>query len=100
MSTFRRHIQVTLDGEPYEVTTAASDQLKAEEALQRDKRDVTLSPVAVQARVAFYAFTRCYPEHPVARNWVKFLEVFDDIDDLEVEEGSPLDPTQSADWDD
>jgi hypothetical protein len=98
MSTFRRRMAVTLDGERFEITTMAGDHLKAEEAIGREKKQIDQSPVMLQLRVAFHGFSRTYPEHPLARNWAKFIEVFDDFDDLEEEEGSPLDPTQTADW--
>ena len=89
---------VTLDGEVFSIRTLSQDQLKAEEALGREKRDVMTSPLALQLRVAYFAFSREYPEHPLARNWSKFSEVFDDIDDLEAEAGNVMDPTQEADW--
>jgi hypothetical protein len=97
MSTFRRRIGITLDGERYEVTTSASDQLKAEQAIGREKLEVLASPLTLQARVAFNAFTRTYPDNPMARNWAKFLELFDDIDDLDAEEADALDPTLAGD---
>ena len=94
MSTFRRRMAITLDDERFEVRTMAGDHLKAEEAIGREKKQIENSPVMLQLRVAFHAFSRSHPEHPLARNWVKFTEVFDDIDDLDAEEGNPLDPTQ------
>jgi hypothetical protein len=96
VSTFRRQMMVTLDGEPFKVTTMSKDHLRAEEAIGREKLDVQTSPLHLQTRVAFFSFQRCYPEHPLARNWNGFCEVFDDIDDLEEEEASAgiMDPTQ------
>lgn len=99
MSTFRRKMRVTLDGESYDITTTAQDHLKAEEAIGREKKTLDTSPMALQLRLAFTAFNRSYPESPLARNWAKFVECFDDIDDLEAEPVS-LDPTQSADTED
>jgi hypothetical protein len=93
LSTFRHKFELILDGEDFEITTSAGDQLKAEEALGREKKDITVSPIALQLRVAFYAFSRTFPEHVLARNWAKFSEVFDDMNDLEPEEGNALDPT-------
>lgn len=98
MSQYRRHLEVILDGESFKVTTNYKDQLRAEEATGREKLDVTASPIHMQARVSFYAFGRCHPEHPLARNWNGFIDVYDDINDLEQEdEGSLMDPTQMAD---
>lgn len=94
MSTFRRAMEITLDGERYKVTTMSKDHLRAEEAIGRDKLDITTAPMHLQIRVAFYSFGRCHPEHPLARNWNGFVEAFDDIDDLEEREGNPMDPTQ------
>jgi hypothetical protein len=95
VSTFRRQMLVTLDGEPFKVTTMAKDHLRAEESIGREKLDIATAPMHLQIRVAFYAFGRCYPEHRLARNWNGFVEAFDDIDDLEEEsQGSVMDPTQ------
>jgi hypothetical protein len=99
VSTFRRKLRVTLDGEPFDVTTTAQDHLKAEEAIGREKKTLETSPMALQLRLAFTAFNRCYPESPLARNWAKFVECFDDIDDLEAEPLA-LDPTQPEALDD
>lgn len=96
MSTFRHQFRLTLDGNPYDVVTSAGDQLKAEQAIGREKQDITTSPILLQLRVAFYAFNRTFPDDPLARNWVKFQDVFDDMDDMETESGSVMDPTQQA----
>ena len=97
MSTFRRHMEVILDGEPFKVTTMSKDHLKAEEAIGRDKLEVASAALHLQIRVAFYAFARCHPEHPLARNWNGFCEVFDDLDDLEADEAANvMDPTRLA----
>lgn len=94
MSTFRRQMEVTLDGEPFKVTTMSKDHLRAEEAIGREKLSVDAAALHLQIRVAFYAFGRCYPEHTLARNWGGFCEVFDDITDLEEEASNVMDPTQ------
>lgn len=94
MSTFRRSWCLTLDGEKFEVTTMAADHLRAEEAVTREGRELTQAPVLLQLRLMFYAFQRTYPDHALQRNWQGFLGVMDDIDDLDVEAGDPLDPTQ------
>ena len=96
MSTFRRQMEVVLDGEPFKVTTMTKDHLKAEESIGREKLDIAGSPLHLQTRVAFYAFQRCFPEHHLARNWNGFCEVFDDLNDLEAEEANVMDPTQMA----
>lgn len=96
MSTFRRQMEVILDGDSFKVITMSKDHLKAEEAIGREKLDITSAPMHLQMRVAFYSFARCYPEHQLARNWSGFCEVFDDINDLEEEAGSVMDPTQMA----
>jgi hypothetical protein len=93
MSTFRRRYAITLDGEKFEVTTMAADHLKSEEAVSREGRELTQAPVLLQMRLMFYAFQRTYPDHPLQRNWQGFLQVFDDLDDLD-EAGDPMDPTQ------
>lgn len=97
MSTFRRRFRIVLDDEPFEMQTISGDHLNAEQALAREKKTVDSSKLALQLRVMFNAFSRCYPEHPCARNWAKFQEVFDDLDDLEEEQGSPMDPTLEED---
>jgi hypothetical protein len=95
VSTFRRQMEVTLDGEPFKVTTMSKDHLRAEEAIGREKLPLESASLHLQIRVAFFSFQRCHPEHPMARNWNGFCEVFDDITDLEAEEeGSVMDPTQ------
>lgn len=97
MSTFRRQLEVTLDGEPFKVTTMSKDHLRAEEAIGREKLSVDSAALHLQIRVAFFAFQRCHPDHSLARNWGGFCEVFDDITDLEEEStGSLMDPTQLA----
>ena|SRR5215475_6890206 len=97
MSTFRKRYAITLDGEKYEVTTMAMDHLKAEEAVARESREIQTAPVMLQLRLMFYAFGRTYPDHRLVRNWHGFLQVFDDLDDLDPNEGDALDPTQLAD---
>jgi hypothetical protein len=101
VSTFRRRLAITVDEERLEVRTTVGDHLRAEEAAAREHREVGGAAVLLQTRVAFYALGRTYPEHALARNWVKFTELFDDIDDLEAEEETnPMDPTRQADWED
>ena len=72
MSTFRRHMEVILDGEPYKVTTMSKDHLKAEEAIGREKLPLESAAMHLQIRIAFYAFQRCYPDNALARNWNGF----------------------------
>ena len=99
MSTFRRHMEVLLDGESFKVVTMAKDHLRAEEAIAREKLSVDSAALHLQLRVAFYSFGRCYPEHGLARNWSGFCEAFDDLNDLEEEDQANLmDPTQAEEW--
>ena len=67
MSTFRHRYALTVDGDRFEITTMAADHLKAEEAVARDKRESTTSPVLLKMRVNFYAFQRGYTEHLLRR---------------------------------
>lgn len=99
MSTFRHSWEIVLDGEPFKVTTRAGDYTTAERQIARAGQRLDQSPVSLQIRLAFVAFSRTYPEHPLARQWDPFLELFDDMVDLEDVEGIDddlLDPTRRA----
>ena len=93
MSTFRKELEVMLDGEPFKVRTNGSDQLRAE--LELGESPAT-RPAAMGMRVAFVAFRRTYPDHPAARAFGSFVDVLDDISDLDPQPDA-LDPTRPAD---
>lgn len=103
MATFARRIGVTLDGQAYEVMTKPADMLAAERMLAREKiaNPIETAPIQTQTRLIFAAVSRCYPDHPAARDWPKFVEMLDDFEDLDTEPetgpGDALDPTHPAD---
>jgi hypothetical protein len=101
MSTFRHRFEVVLDGEALEVRTFAGDNTEAERFLARQKVPVDQGQQLLYFRTTFNAFSRTYPDHPLAKNFQKYLDVLDDINDLEpaeAEDADPLDPTLAADW--
>lgn len=101
MSTFRRRFALTLDGERLEVTTSVADYLAAEQYLgkQNIANAIETAPMQMQMRVVFGALSRTVPEHPVARDWPKFVAALDDLDDLDAapEEAGLMDPTRAED---
>jgi len=96
MPTFQRRFALTLDGERYELVSRPADFLAAERALGREKitNPAETAPMALQFRIVFAMWGRSFPEHPAARDWPKFLELIEDIEDLEAGEGELLDPTR------
>lgn len=101
MSSFRRPLEIVLDGESYKVTTKGPDLPNAERMAARD--GYTLAEggaVATNQRMAYLAFRRTYPDHPI-RAFGDFVDVLDDINDLdEADGGDPLDPTRPVALDD
>jgi hypothetical protein len=93
MSTFRKELEIVLDGEPFKVRTNGSDQLRGELELGESP---AARPAAMGMRVAFVAFRRTYPDHPAAKAFGTFVDVLDDINDLDPGPDD-LDPTRPAD---
>jgi hypothetical protein len=102
VSTFRRDVTVTLDGEPFKCQTRAADQMaaevmivKAEGASPQDR------PISMGFRVSYQAFKRCHPDHELAGSFTRWLDVLDEIEGLEELDGGAgddeapgmLDPT-------
>ena len=102
MSTFRQDMTVTLDGEPYKVQTCAADNMDAEIAVAKGGGTIESRQFTMAVRIAFSAFKRTYPDHPLSASFSGFHRVLDDIDRPESEHGEPdlMDPTQLAAGDD
>jgi hypothetical protein len=97
MSTYRRTLEVVLDGEPFKCSTKGPDIANAERMAARDGYNLGEGgAVATQQRLAFLAFRRAYPDHAVARAFGDFIDVLDDINDLDTESPDLLDPTLPA----
>jgi hypothetical protein len=100
MSTYRRNWEVILDGESFKVNTKGPDMANAERMAARD--GYTLAEggaVATQQRLAWLGFRRAYPDHRAAKAFGDFVDVLDDINDLDAtDDESPdgLDPTLPA----
>jgi hypothetical protein len=97
VSTFARRFAVTLDGQRFELTSRPSDFLAAERALGREKitNPAETAPMQLQFRIVYAMWGRSFPEHPAARDWTKFLELVDEVEDLDAgEAGELLDPTR------
>jgi hypothetical protein len=99
VSTFRKDIEVTLDGEVFKCQTRAIDYTNAERQLVHDGGKVAEADIALRFRIAYCVFRRDYPEHPAAKAYGVFLDVLDDINETpdDADEGDPLDPTPWAD---
>jgi hypothetical protein len=101
MSSYRRELEVVLDGERFKVTTRGQDLANAERMAARDGYSISDGgAVATQQRLAYIAFRRANPQHPLALAFGEFVEVLDDITDLETPDTEPVDPTQPVDTDD
>jgi hypothetical protein len=101
-NTTAAHLRMTLDGETFELVTKPADLVAAEHSMRREKipNPTENAPILMQTKLAFAAFGRVHPEHPVARDWPKFLTALDDLaedSDEDEQEPDPLDPTQPAD---
>jgi hypothetical protein len=102
MSSYRRNLEIVLDGEPFKAKTRGDDMAHAERMAARDGFTIgTGAAIAVQQRAAFLAFRRAYPDHPLGKRFGEWIEVLDDLTDLdELEaEADPLDPIPPADSD-
>jgi hypothetical protein len=100
MSSRRHEYEVILDGEPFKVRTKGPDTANAERMAARDGFNLGEGgAVATQDRMVFLAFRRDYPDHRLAKAFGDFLDVLDDINDLEADTNEPdaLDPTRPAD---
>jgi hypothetical protein len=104
MSTYRRDMEVVLDGESFKIKTRGQDMANAERMAARDGFNIAEGgAVATQQRLAYIAFRRSNPSHGCALAFGDFIEHLDDINDLEVIDADTLDeldPTQPGDTDD
>jgi hypothetical protein len=100
LSTYRRHLEVVLDGECFKVQTTGQDLANAERMAARDGYNIADGgAVATQQRLGYIAFRRANPGHPLAHAFGDWVAVLDDINDLDTETEA-ADPTQPADTDD
>jgi hypothetical protein len=100
MSTYRRDMEVVLDGQCFKIKTRGQDLANAERMAARDGFNIADGgAVAVQQRLAYIAFRRANPSHALAHAFGDFIEQLDDINDLETDAADPeaeLDPTPPA----
>ena len=101
MSTFRKEIIVTVDGEPLKCETRAVDYTNAERQLAADGGSVDKHAMALRFRIAYVVARRCYPGHPHLGAYGTFIDLLDDIeedpDGLDDDGGiNALDPTPAA----
>lgn len=103
MSTFRRDVVITLEGEPYKCQTRAVDHTAAEVLTVARGEAPDRNQISHGFRVAFQTFRRTHPEHEYAASFGRFLDALDDVEGLEPEdaggealEPDPLDPTRPA----
>lgn len=85
MSKIRHRYRLTIDGETHEVTTNAWDMLDM---------DPEGSPMLASMTVVHAACVR--NQLPVPADLHKFIELLDDLDDLEPEAATPVVPTVPA----
>jgi hypothetical protein len=101
MSTYRRDMEVVLDGAAFKIKTGGQDMANAERMAARDGFNIAAGgAVATQQRLAYIAFRRANPQHPCALAFGDFIEHLDDITDLETidaEALDELDPTRPED---
>jgi hypothetical protein len=92
MSQFRHKWRIVLDGEKYEVTTTARDMRAMQLDLSTD--EPSMSPVEVML-VIHAALLRTGADN-VPSDPDEFLDLVDDIDDLEPTAAMTMDPTPRA----
>jgi hypothetical protein len=98
MSTYRRELEIVLDGEPYKVKTNGQDLANAERMAARDGFNIADGgAVATQQRLAYIGFRRANPGHKLALAFGDFVGVLDDITDLDEDAAAAeMDPTPTA----
>jgi hypothetical protein len=102
MSTFRTEMEIVLDGEVFKCRTSALDHTNAELMTAKDGGNIETRQVSQGFHVAYCTFRRCHPEAELSRSYGRFIEVLDEVRNLEEAEGAedepnPLDPTPPAD---
>jgi hypothetical protein len=103
VSTFRRDVVITLEGEPYKCQTRAVDHTAAEVLTVAKGEAPDRNQISHGFRVAFQTFRRTHPDHELAGSYGRFLDALDEVEGLaELEPGAgelepdPLDPTRPA----